>query len=194
MQAQELRAAVPRPASPLPGISDWALPQLAVSRNFAELFFASRILPKTTTTNLPTAPCRPPHPLMLRTSLQSVRALGSRPAAAAAGRQWQLSAARRAVVSGQVRAPAHSLLSQMRSCVSVLIPSCRLTSLLAVPLVRDSMLPTRRSPPMTPSSRPRRPSQPHPRRRLPSPGLSLSPRRPSRPRMHPSHRPPRARQ
>ncbi|GAB1309984.1 MICOS complex subunit mic60 [Madurella fahalii] len=38
---------------------------------------------------------------MLRTSLQSVRALGSRPAAAAAGRQWRLSAARRAVVSGQ---------------------------------------------------------------------------------------------
>ncbi|EAQ93725.1 hypothetical protein CHGG_01960 [Chaetomium globosum CBS 148.51] len=38
---------------------------------------------------------------MLRTSLQSVRALGSRPVAAAAGRQWQVSAARRAVVSGQ---------------------------------------------------------------------------------------------
>ncbi|KAK4135855.1 ras-domain-containing protein [Trichocladium antarcticum] len=46
-------------------------------------------------------PCRPPHRLMLRTSLRSVRALGSRPAAAAAGRQWQVSAARRAVVSGQ---------------------------------------------------------------------------------------------
>ncbi|KAL2017459.1 hypothetical protein VTK56DRAFT_2055 [Thermocarpiscus australiensis] len=38
---------------------------------------------------------------MLRTSLRSVRALGSRSAAAAAGRQWQLFAARRAVVSGQ---------------------------------------------------------------------------------------------
>ncbi|KAK3299919.1 mitochondrial inner membrane protein Mitofilin [Chaetomium fimeti] len=38
---------------------------------------------------------------MLRTSLQSVRALGSRPAAAAASRQWPVSAARRAVVSGQ---------------------------------------------------------------------------------------------
>ncbi|AEO69942.1 252c0bfc-b697-4825-b496-d2a979279aaa [Thermothielavioides terrestris] len=38
---------------------------------------------------------------MLRTSLRSVRALGNRPAAAAAGRQWQVSAARRAVVSGQ---------------------------------------------------------------------------------------------
>ncbi|KAK4647442.1 MICOS complex subunit mic60 [Podospora bellae-mahoneyi] len=38
---------------------------------------------------------------MLRTSIRSVRALGSRPAAAVAGRQWQASAARRAVVSGQ---------------------------------------------------------------------------------------------
>ncbi|KAL2256409.1 hypothetical protein VTK26DRAFT_1727 [Humicola hyalothermophila] len=38
---------------------------------------------------------------MLRTSLRSVRALGSRPVAAAAGRQWQLSATQRAVVSGQ---------------------------------------------------------------------------------------------
>ncbi|KAL2131893.1 hypothetical protein VTI74DRAFT_4478 [Chaetomium olivicolor] len=38
---------------------------------------------------------------MLRTSLRSVRALGARPAAAAVGRQWQVSAARRAVVSGQ---------------------------------------------------------------------------------------------
>ncbi|KAH6853298.1 mitochondrial inner membrane protein Mitofilin [Chaetomium sp. MPI-CAGE-AT-0009] len=38
---------------------------------------------------------------MLRTSLQSVRALGSRPVAAAAGRQWPVSAARRALVSGQ---------------------------------------------------------------------------------------------
>ncbi|KAK3987076.1 mitochondrial inner membrane protein Mitofilin [Cladorrhinum sp. PSN332] len=40
---------------------------------------------------------------MLRTSLQSVRALGSRPAAAVVGRQWQVTAARRAVVSGQQR-------------------------------------------------------------------------------------------
>ncbi|AEO53086.1 hypothetical protein MYCTH_2293957 [Thermothelomyces thermophilus ATCC 42464] len=40
---------------------------------------------------------------MLRTSLRSVRALGTRPAAAAAGRQWQVAAARRAVVSGQVQ-------------------------------------------------------------------------------------------
>ncbi|KAJ4290781.1 MICOS complex subunit mic60 [Collariella sp. IMI 366227] len=40
---------------------------------------------------------------MLRTSLRSVRALGARPAAAAVGRQWQVSAARRAVVSGQQR-------------------------------------------------------------------------------------------
>ncbi|KAK4184475.1 MICOS complex subunit MIC60 [Podospora australis] len=41
-------------------------------------------------------------PLMLRTSLQSVRALGSRPAVAVAGRQWQVSAARRrAAVSAQ---------------------------------------------------------------------------------------------
>ncbi|KAK0732562.1 mitochondrial inner membrane protein Mitofilin [Apiosordaria backusii] len=38
---------------------------------------------------------------MLRTSIRSVRALGNRPAAAVAGRQWQASAARRAVVSGQ---------------------------------------------------------------------------------------------
>ncbi|KAK3309489.1 mitochondrial inner membrane protein Mitofilin [Chaetomium strumarium] len=40
---------------------------------------------------------------MLRTSLRSVRALGNRPAAAAAGRQWQwqVAAARRAVVPGQ---------------------------------------------------------------------------------------------
>ncbi|KAK3393858.1 mitochondrial inner membrane protein Mitofilin [Podospora didyma] len=36
---------------------------------------------------------------MLRTSLRSVRALGSKPAAAAAGRQWQVAAARRAGVS-----------------------------------------------------------------------------------------------
>ncbi|KAK0660122.1 mitochondrial inner membrane protein Mitofilin [Cercophora samala] len=38
---------------------------------------------------------------MLRTSIRSVRALGSRPAAAVAGRQWQASAARRAAVFGQ---------------------------------------------------------------------------------------------
>ncbi|KAK4231697.1 mitochondrial inner membrane protein Mitofilin [Podospora fimiseda] len=38
---------------------------------------------------------------MLRTSLQSVRALGSRPAAAVVGRQWQVAAPRRAIVSGQ---------------------------------------------------------------------------------------------
>ncbi|KAK3693477.1 mitochondrial inner membrane protein-domain-containing protein [Podospora appendiculata] len=38
---------------------------------------------------------------MLRTSLQSVRALGSRPVAAAAGRQWQVAVGRRAAVSGQ---------------------------------------------------------------------------------------------
>ncbi|KAK4178092.1 mitochondrial inner membrane protein Mitofilin [Triangularia setosa] len=38
---------------------------------------------------------------MLRTSIRSVRALGSRPVAAVSGRQWQASAARRAVVSGQ---------------------------------------------------------------------------------------------
>ncbi|KAL2155236.1 hypothetical protein VTH82DRAFT_3912 [Thermothelomyces myriococcoides] len=40
---------------------------------------------------------------MLRTSLRSVRALGTRPAAAAVGRQWQAAAVRRAVVSGQSR-------------------------------------------------------------------------------------------
>ncbi|KAK1777984.1 mitochondrial inner membrane protein-domain-containing protein [Copromyces sp. CBS 386.78] len=44
-----------------------------------------------------------PHtiPLMLRTSLRSVRALGSRPSAAVAGRQWQATVVRRAAVSGQ---------------------------------------------------------------------------------------------
>ncbi|KAK3497308.1 mitochondrial inner membrane protein-domain-containing protein [Neurospora hispaniola] len=40
-------------------------------------------------------------PLMLRTSLRSVRALGSRPSAAVAGRQWQATVVRRAAVSGQ---------------------------------------------------------------------------------------------
>ncbi|EAA35574.1 hypothetical protein GE21DRAFT_1806 [Neurospora crassa] len=38
---------------------------------------------------------------MLRTSLRSVRALGSRPSAAVAGRQWQATVVRRAAVSGQ---------------------------------------------------------------------------------------------
>ncbi|KAK5657010.1 hypothetical protein OQA88_3534 [Cercophora sp. LCS_1] len=38
---------------------------------------------------------------MLRTSIRSVRALGSRPAAAAAGRQWQAAAVRRAPLSAQ---------------------------------------------------------------------------------------------
>ncbi|KAK0731862.1 mitochondrial inner membrane protein Mitofilin [Lasiosphaeris hirsuta] len=38
---------------------------------------------------------------MLRTSIRSVRALGSRPVTAAAGRQWQIAAARRVTVSGQ---------------------------------------------------------------------------------------------
>ena len=48
-------------------------------------------------------PSRPiPSPLMLRTSLRSVRALGSRPSAAVAGRQWQATVVRRAAVSGQV--------------------------------------------------------------------------------------------
>ncbi|KAK4153331.1 MICOS complex subunit MIC60 [Chaetomidium leptoderma] len=66
------------------------------------LFFASAFSPNHHQFPPPIAPCRPPHPLMLRTSLQSLRALGSRPAAAAAGRQWQISAARRAVVAGQL--------------------------------------------------------------------------------------------
>ncbi|KAK4038374.1 mitochondrial inner membrane protein-domain-containing protein [Parachaetomium inaequale] len=65
-------------------------------RNFAELFFLHLHPPPHLNCALSAT-----HPLMLRTSLRSVRALGSRPAAAAAGRQWQLSGARRAVVSGQ---------------------------------------------------------------------------------------------
>ncbi|KAM7198244.1 MICOS complex subunit MIC60 [Naviculisporaceae sp. PSN 640] len=47
------------------------------------------------------APCRPLNSLMLRTSLRSVRALGSRPAAAAAGRQWQAAVVHRAPVSAR---------------------------------------------------------------------------------------------
>ncbi|KAK3905065.1 MICOS complex subunit MIC60 [Staphylotrichum tortipilum] len=50
---------------------------------------------------LPNCARRPPHPLMLRTSLRSVRALGTGPGAVAAGRQWQVAAARRAVLSSQ---------------------------------------------------------------------------------------------
>ncbi|TKW54789.1 MICOS complex subunit MIC60 [Colletotrichum tanaceti] len=38
---------------------------------------------------------RPSHPLMLRTSIRSVRVLGHRPAAAVVGRQWQVAAAAR---------------------------------------------------------------------------------------------------
>lgn len=64
------------------------------------VFFAQT--PQTAKTDVQLRLHGPPHPLMLRTSLRSVRALGSRPAAAAAGRQWQLSAVRRAAVSGQV--------------------------------------------------------------------------------------------
>ncbi|KAK4246227.1 mitochondrial inner membrane protein-domain-containing protein [Corynascus novoguineensis] len=85
---------------PLPTCQgQFPFPQL--SRNFAELFFACSSQPSNHHIHPSIAPCRPPHPLMLRTSLRSVRALGNRPAAAAAGRQWQAAAARRAVVSGQ---------------------------------------------------------------------------------------------
>jgi len=48
------------------------------------------------------APSRPFQSLMLRTSIRSVRALGSRPVAAAAGRQWQATAAQRVAISAQV--------------------------------------------------------------------------------------------
>ncbi|KAK6070414.1 mitofilin [Seiridium cupressi] len=44
---------------------------------------------------------RPPHALMLRTSLRSVRAVGSKPIAAAAGRQWHPAVARSARVAGR---------------------------------------------------------------------------------------------
>jgi hypothetical protein len=84
--------------------SNWQLPTGTVPLCRAAFLLSYLNLRQTPRTRPPRiiAPPRPHHSLMLRTSLRSVRALGSRPAAQAAGRQWQAAVARQAQVSAQV--------------------------------------------------------------------------------------------